>query len=99
MTSVGCFPVASTGYLVGKAMPSAKRPFLANFLSMPGYAEWRMHNTHSGSSVGGAAEGEAGPGLSGATALSLVLIHRSAWKGNSQKFAADSGGWHHAWGG
>src|SRR5215203_6504140 len=31
-----------------------------------------------------------------ASALSLALIHRSAWKGNSAKFAPRTCGWHHA---
>src|SRR5829696_2173169 len=31
-----------------------------------------------------------------ASALSLALIHRSAWKGNSLKFAPNTCGWHHA---
>src|SRR5215210_7150490 len=64
MVSVGCFPVAGTDYRMGRAAPSARRPFFetrlyAMWLFCGGFvsrgtsrhADGRMHSAHSGAAV------------------------------------------------
>ena len=40
IVSVGCFPVASTDYRVGRAVPSAAWPFLWKIRTRLAYARW-----------------------------------------------------------